>query len=77
MSEVLDDLINDEGVFSEMTSYPRFRNEKNLTISSIHTTMLGKNSCGRKYCITPTIHNPFNTSVIQVDGSNCQLPQEH
>jgi hypothetical protein len=71
MSEILDDLMNDEGIFCEMT-IPRFRNgRKQLTIASIQTIMLGRNSCGKKYCITPKINIPLNTSVIQERDNIC------
>jgi len=71
MSELLDDLMNDESKFYEMRC-PTFRNgQKKLTVSSKQTTMLGRNSCGRKFCITPKLNIPLNTSVIQQRDDNC------
>ncbi|MFN7880658.1 MAG: hypothetical protein ACK5P1_11690, partial [Sphingobacteriia bacterium] len=71
MSELLDELMNDEGKFYEMRC-PVFRNaQKKLSISSKQTTMLGRNSCGRKFCITPKLNIPLNTSVIQQRDDNC------
>ena len=72
MAEVLDDVMNDEGEYFEMRC-PTFRNGlKKLTISSTHTTMLGRNSSGSKYCIRPTISTLLNASVIQEMDRNCQ-----
>ena len=71
MSELLDDLMNDEGIFYEMRC-PSFRNvQKILTVSSKHTIMLGRNACGVNYCITPEMDIPWNISVIQERDSSC------
>jgi hypothetical protein len=77
MSELLDELMNDEGKFYEMRC-PVFRNaQKKLSISSKQTTMLGRNSCGRKYCKTPKMNIPLNTSVIQERDDNCSNDVMH